>query len=226
MQINDFTLTELTHAINQFPVQWGRINQMGLFADRGVRTRTVTVEEQSGSLVLLPDHEWGGEGTVASKIARNTYSFAIKQTAHEDNVMPGDMQDVRGFGIEGLTDTSAEIARRLQRMRARHDITKEWKLKSRLPCHQPSCWATHLKFNRAIFKNGELGIAAHCFNLGAQGVSSLLQHLRVVELDDYTRKLGNCIDSRFAALGQRGVGQLDGFSCGVANSEAHGFLLW
>lgn len=132
MQINDFTLTELTHAINQFPVQWGMVNQMGLFADRGVRTRTVTVEEQSGTLALLADHEWGGEGTVASKINRNTYSFAIKQTVHEDNVMPNDVQDVRGFGIEGLGDMSTEIARRLQRMRARHDITKEWKLMSAL----------------------------------------------------------------------------------------------
>lgn len=132
MQINDFTLTELTHAINQFPVQWGRISQSGLFADRGVRNRTVMVEEQSGTLALLPDHEWGGEGTVASKINRNTFSFAIKQTVHEDNVMPNDVQDVRGFGIEGLTDMSTEIARRLQRMRARHDITKEWKLMSAL----------------------------------------------------------------------------------------------
>lgn len=130
MQINDFTLTELTSAINQFPVQWGMVNQMGIFADRGVRTRTVTVEEQSGTLALLPDHEWGGVGTVASKTTRNTYSFAIKQTVHEDAVLPGDIQDVRGFGIEGLTDVSSEIARRLQRMRARHDQTKEWKLMS------------------------------------------------------------------------------------------------
>jgi len=132
MQLNDFTLTELTAAINQFPVQWGLVNQMGIFASRGVRTRSVVVEEQSGTLALLPDHEWGGEGTVASKIARNTYSFAIKQVVHEDNVLPGDVQDVRGFGIEGLTDISAEVARRLQRMRARHDTTKEWKLMSAL----------------------------------------------------------------------------------------------
>ena len=127
MQLNDFTITELTAAINAFPVQWGAINASGLFANRGVRTRTVTIEEQSGTLALLPDHEWGGEGTVASRINRNTRSFAIKQTVHEDNVLPGDVQDVRGFGIEGLTDVNAEVARRLQRMRARHDQTLEWK---------------------------------------------------------------------------------------------------
>lgn len=127
MQLNDFTLTELTAAINQFPVQWGRVGQMGLFADRGVRNRTVTIESQSGTLALLPTHEWGGEGTVASKIDRNTFSFAIKQTVHEDLVSAADVQDVRAFGGEGLMDMSAEIARRLQRIRARHDATLEYK---------------------------------------------------------------------------------------------------
>lgn len=127
MQLNDFTLTELTAAINQFPVQWGRVSQMGLFADRGVRNRTVTIESQSGTLALLPTHEWGGEGTVASKIDRNTFSFAIKQTVHDDLISAVDVQDVRAFGGEGLADMSTEIARRLQRMRARHDATLEWK---------------------------------------------------------------------------------------------------
>lgn len=127
MQLNDFTLTELTQAINKFPVQWGRVSQSGLFVPRGVRTRTITVEEQSGTLALLPTHEWGGEGTVASKLERNTYSFAIKQTVQDDLVTAADVQDVRAFGGEGLADMTTEVARRLQRMRARHDITLEWK---------------------------------------------------------------------------------------------------
>lgn len=128
MQLNDFTISELTSAINKFPIQWGRIGQSGLFRDRGVRTRTVTVEEQSGTLALLPTHEWGGEGTVASKIDRNTYSFGIKQTVHDDIVTAADIQDVRAFGQDaGLADMSSEVAMRLQRIRARHDITLEFK---------------------------------------------------------------------------------------------------
>jgi len=87
----------------------------------------VMIEEQSGTLALLPTHEWGGEGTVASKIDRNTFSFAIKQTVHDDLVSAADIQDVRGFGTEQLASMSAETALRLQRMRARHDITLEYK---------------------------------------------------------------------------------------------------
>lgn len=127
MPINDFTNAELTQTINAFPVQWGRVNQMGLFPNRGVPSRSVLIEEASGTLAVLPSHEWGGEGTTASKINRRTVAFGIKQTVHEDIVMPGDIQDVRGFGIEGLNTVAAEVARRLQRMRAKHDITLEWK---------------------------------------------------------------------------------------------------
>lgn len=127
MLINDFTNAELTAAINAFPVQWGRIGQMNLFPTRGVPSRSVIIEEASGTLAVLPSHEWGGEGTTASKINRRTVAFAIKQTVHEDTILPGDIQDVRGFGIEGLNTVASEVARRLQRMRAKHDITLEWK---------------------------------------------------------------------------------------------------
>lgn len=127
MLINDFTNAELTAAINAFPVQWGRIGQMNLFPTRGVPSRSVIIEEASGTLAVLPSHEWGGEGTTASKINRRTVAFAIKQTVHEDTILPGDIQDVRGFGIDGLNTVASEVARRLLRMRAKHDITLEWK---------------------------------------------------------------------------------------------------
>lgn len=127
MNITDFTAAELTAAINQFPVQWGRIAKMGLFPDRGVRTKSIVIEDRSGTLAVLPSHDWGGEGTVADKIARTTYSFSIPQTVHDDNVLPADVQDVREFGGEGLASMSSEVALRLQRMRAKHDITLEWK---------------------------------------------------------------------------------------------------
>jgi Phage major capsid protein E len=128
MNINDFTLTQLTAAINQFPVQWGRIGQMGLFRDIGLRNRSLVIEDRAGTLALLPTHAWGGDGTVASGIVRKTYPFSILQTTHDDIVLPADAQDVRAFGSEtGESALSQEVALRLQRMRARHDATLEWK---------------------------------------------------------------------------------------------------
>jgi len=131
MNLTDFTVAELTAAINQFPVQWGRVGQLGLFRDRGIRTREMVIEDRSGTLALLPSHEWGGAGTVASEITRNTYAFSIKQTVHDDLVSPSDVVGVRAFGqdqgISGLASMSDEMALRLQRIRSRHDITLEHK---------------------------------------------------------------------------------------------------
>lgn len=127
MNLTDFTVAELTKAINQFPTSWGRIGKMGLFTDRLLKSRNIIIEDRSGTLGLLETHEWGGEGSVASKIDRTTYPFVIKQTAHEDLVAPGDVQGVRAFGSEELTTMPQETAVRLMRMRAKHDQTLEWK---------------------------------------------------------------------------------------------------
>ncbi|RMD93352.1 MAG: major capsid protein [Alphaproteobacteria bacterium] len=126
--ITDFTASTLTAAINKFPVQWGRINQMGLFSDEGVRTRDVTIEQLVGSLAILDSHEWGGNGTVAAAEDRQIVPLHIPQTVHADKVLPADVQDIRAFGSDNDLETiEAVVARRLQRMRAKHDITLEWR---------------------------------------------------------------------------------------------------
>ena len=49
-----FSMSELSDAINLTPIQWGRIQQLGVFTEKGVRTRNVTIERQHNYLVLLP----------------------------------------------------------------------------------------------------------------------------------------------------------------------------
>lgn len=127
MNLTDFTVTELTAAINAFPVQWGELNAEGLFPDQSLRGREVVIEDRSGTLAVLDTHEWGGEGTVESKVDRHTFPFVIKQTVHDGGISAGDVQGVRAFGSEELTTMARETAQRLQRMRAKHDITLEWK---------------------------------------------------------------------------------------------------
>ena len=147
MNINDFTIAELTAAINRFPVQWGAINAAGIFRDRGVRSKDVVIEEASGTLAVLPQHEWGGEGTVASKETRKTIPLTIKQTVHEDLILPQDAQGIRAFGSEQLSGLPQELARRLQRMRARHDATLEWRKAGALKgviANQDGTYATDL----------------------------------------------------------------------------------
>lgn len=127
MNINDFTISELTAAINKVPRQWGRVGELGVFKDRGTRSQNITVEDTNGTLGLLMSHAFGAEGSQAQADIRNTYSFSIPQTVHDDLILPSDLMSVRGFGTEGLATMANEVALRLQRMRSKHDITLEHK---------------------------------------------------------------------------------------------------
>jgi hypothetical protein len=49
-----FNMVSLTNAINILPNNYGRVRELALFPGKGVRTRTVIVEEQNGVLNLLP----------------------------------------------------------------------------------------------------------------------------------------------------------------------------
>ena len=49
-----FSMASLTTAINLIPNRYGRIEQLGLFPAKPVRTRQIIVEEFAGRLNLLP----------------------------------------------------------------------------------------------------------------------------------------------------------------------------
>jgi hypothetical protein len=127
MDITQFSQAELTAAINKIPVQWGSVSNLGLFKDRGTRTNQIIVEDRQGTLGVLPSHAWGGSGTVNEVDTRHTYAFAIPQTVHNDMLLPSDVMGIRGFGTEALATMAQELAYRLQRMKAKHDITLEHK---------------------------------------------------------------------------------------------------
>lgn len=126
--LNEYTAGEITQAINRFPVKWERIGELGIFTNRPLMTRTAVIEEASGALKVLPTHEWGGAGTVPAADTRNTYAFPIKQTVHQDLILPNDIQGIRAFGTDNAMSTAAQVlAERLMRMRMKHEITLEWK---------------------------------------------------------------------------------------------------
>ena len=128
MNLDLFSMGALTQALNLFPIQYGRVNSMGLFRDDFISTRQFVIDEQTGTLSLLPVTAWGGPATIASKLSRKARIIAVPPTAHEDHMDPNDLQDVRSFGSETAADMPAmKMAQKLARMRARHDITAEFR---------------------------------------------------------------------------------------------------
>lgn len=121
-----FTLLSLTTAINQLPYKPSRIGEMGLFANKGIKTTTAVVEERAGLLALLPAQNRGGPGTVGTAPKRTVRSFVVPHVPHTDYINADDVQDVRELGSEDTLQSVAKIVNdRMALMRQNHEVTLE-----------------------------------------------------------------------------------------------------
>lgn len=121
-----FNVVSLTKAINILPNNYGRLREMDLMPGKGVRSRTVMVEEQNGVLNLLPTQPVGAPGTLNKMGKRKVRSFAIPHIPHDDVILPQEYDGVRAFGTENELSTVASITNdHLQTMRNKHGITLE-----------------------------------------------------------------------------------------------------
>jgi hypothetical protein len=121
-----FSMASLTAAINLIPNRYGRLESLGLFPIKPVRTRQVVVEEMHGVLNLLPTLPPGSPGTVGKRGKRAMRAFIVPHIPHDDVVLPEEVQGIRSFGSETETESVAGVlARHLETMRNKHAITLE-----------------------------------------------------------------------------------------------------
>lgn len=122
-----FSTQELTNAINVVPNSFGRVGELGIFAQRSVSTTSVMVEVNNGVLNLLPPTLRGGPATKNKTGKRQMRSFVIPQFALEDRINAEDVQNVRAFGSETELELVQDVVNeRLMEMSNKHDITLEW----------------------------------------------------------------------------------------------------
>jgi hypothetical protein len=121
-----FSLYSLTSGINRLPNKYDRLGQMGIFANRPVRSRTIFVEEKNGVLNLLQTQPPGAPGTMNKSSKRKIRSFVIPHIPHDDEILPAEYMGVREFGTEDqLMTLNRVMADHLQEMKDKHDITLE-----------------------------------------------------------------------------------------------------
>lgn len=121
-----FNVISMTMAINVIPNLYGRINELGIFTDQGVRTRSVFIERMDGVLNLLPTRPPGAPGSVGIPAKRQVRSFSIPHIPHDDVALPEEVQGVRMFGSESeLQTVSYILGLKLAAMGRKHDITLE-----------------------------------------------------------------------------------------------------
>lgn len=123
-----FAATELTEAINLVPNRYGRLNDMGLFTNRGIRTRTVAIQISEGTLNLLPSRPYGGTPSLGLPVTRSARNFPVPHFPHNDFLLASDVQDIIGFNLGrfDLADAQDLLTDKLEIMTSKHFITWEF----------------------------------------------------------------------------------------------------
>jgi hypothetical protein len=95
-----FGVVPLTDAINKIPFVPGRIGGMGLFAETGIATTSVAIEERDGLLTLVAPTPRGGPGITLDKKRRVLRALSVPHFEINDAVMAEEVQGVRAWGSE------------------------------------------------------------------------------------------------------------------------------
>jgi len=121
-----FNMVSLTQAINILPTLYGRVGQLKIFADKGVRTRLIAVEEMNGVLTLLPTAPVGSVGAYNKMGKRKVRTFKVPHIPLDDEIFPSEYDGIRDFGSEDELKTLAKVMNdHLQTAKNKFDITIE-----------------------------------------------------------------------------------------------------
>jgi hypothetical protein len=127
LESEKFTLSSLTAAINNIELPPGRIGELGIFEERGIRTTTIEVEFKDGQIIIVPEKERGATGTSIDDRERKLYTFTAVHLPLEGSIYADDIQNVRAFGSESeLMQLDALIAEKQEDQRMSLDATIEY----------------------------------------------------------------------------------------------------
>lgn len=122
---NAFTQTEIAAAINIVPNTYGRLQALGLMPVRGVVTRDIAIEEQNGSLALIPTEAIGGPGVLGKGAKRVVRTFRVPRLIQDEHVNPAEVDGIRAFGGDARASLAALLNQKLATTRQKHDLTLE-----------------------------------------------------------------------------------------------------
>jgi len=121
-----FNMVSLCASIDILPNMYGRINQLGIFTDDSITTRTAVVEENNGVLNLLKTMPVGAPGQQNKVGKRKVRSFTVPHIPLDDIIRPEEFQGVRAFGQTAGLETLASIMNKhLQTAKNKYAITLE-----------------------------------------------------------------------------------------------------
>jgi len=123
-----FGVVSLTDAINKREFIPGRAGTVVPWAEMGVATTSVMIEEQDGTLALVNPTPRGGPGVTLGKGGRTARTLSIPHYQVDDAVNADEVQGVRAFGQENVVQVVQDIVngRLAQHVQLRLDPTLEY----------------------------------------------------------------------------------------------------
>lgn len=124
---DDFSLINMTEAINVLPVVPSKIGAMNLFKGEGVATTFVGVESQGSTLHLIPTQPRGTMPEYKGRTTRNLRAIQVPHIPKNSTLLADDVQNIREFGTEdGLVSPAKIVNSRLEELKQEHELTKEF----------------------------------------------------------------------------------------------------
>lgn len=122
-----FSVVEMTAAINKAPYVPTRIQELGLFEERGITTTSVAIEELNGQLNLIPNQSRSGPVAQNTANKRKLRTFTATHLPLEDTILAEAIQNIREFGTENNLQAVATVVNdRLIELRQKHEATLEF----------------------------------------------------------------------------------------------------
>ncbi|MFN3261641.1 MAG: major capsid protein [Pikeienuella sp.] len=122
-----FRTRELSDAINVVPNQFGRLGELGLFADKPIRTAQFQIEQKNGVLSIVQSSPRGTDIPGAERAKREMRNFATRRFALSGRITAEDVQGIRAFGSETeLMQVQDLVNEVLVEHRQNLDITREF----------------------------------------------------------------------------------------------------
>lgn len=124
---NAFSMQELTASLLERPHVPMRLEQLGIFDARGVRTKKVSVEKKGSALSLVQTTPRGGPAVQGSKVLGQIIDLPTHRLAVDDPIFADEVQDVRSFGSESnLKSLQEEVLERAEQTSNSFVATEEF----------------------------------------------------------------------------------------------------
>ena len=119
-----FRLESLVHSINHMDYAPSRLAELGLFNIEPIATTSVMIEEEYGTLKLVPTAPRGGVPEPVSRDRRKARSFAVPHIPTMTQVQADEIQNVRAFGAGNMAAAEMMAVEQVRDKKLRKALTQ------------------------------------------------------------------------------------------------------